>query len=103
MHAKRLFKVPCHRKEVHIFILYFLFSLLSSSAFADVHLVVFDFRGKGVDYGELDVIFEEVRTGVLNTIKDETINGKKITLMGRENMMEILTDQGISEEDCSAS
>ena len=78
-----------------------LFLLIPRVVFADVRLAVLEFRGVGVSNGLLKVLADEVRTGVVHVSNGQKIQGEKLIIMTRENMMQILKDQGLSAEDCT--
>ena len=84
--------------------LLFLFGLLlliPRAVFADVRLAVLEFRGVGVSNGLLQVLTDKVRSGVLDVSRGQKIKGEKLIIMTRENMLQILKDQGLSAEDCT--
>ncbi|MEC7984558.1 MAG: TRAP transporter substrate-binding protein DctP, partial [Myxococcota bacterium] len=85
----------------YLFCLFFL--LLPQVCFADVRLAVLEFRGMGVSDGLLQLLTDEIRTGVLHVSKGQKIKGEKLIIMTRENMMQVLKDQGLSAEDCTGA
>ena len=78
-------------------IVYFLPSL----AFATKRLAVLEFRGVGVDEQALPVITDYVRSGVLEGIGKQQVDGNDVLVMTRENMMDMLTSMGKSISDCT--
>ncbi|MEC7985972.1 MAG: PEGA domain-containing protein [Myxococcota bacterium] len=81
--------------------LFCLFLLLFPQvSFAEVRLAVLEFRGVGISDGLLSVLTDEIRTGVLHVSKGQKIKGEKLIIMTKENMMQVLKDQGLSAEDC---
>ena len=77
--------------------------LLPQVSFADVRLAVLEFRGVGISDGLLSVLTDEIRTGVLHVSKGQKIKGEKLIIMTKENMMQVLKDQGLSAEDCTGA
>ena len=75
--------------------------LIPRAVFADVRLAVLEFRGVGVSNGLLQVLTDKVRSGVLDVSRGQKIKGEKLIIMTRENMLQILKDQGLSAEDCT--
>ncbi|MEC7986233.1 MAG: PEGA domain-containing protein [Myxococcota bacterium] len=74
--------------------------LLPQVSFAEVRLAVLEFRGMGVSDGLLQVLTDKVRSGVLHVSKGQKIKGEKLIIMTRENMMQVLKDQGKTAADC---
>ena len=68
--------------------------LLPQVSFADVRLAVLEFRGVGVSEGLLQVLADEARTGVVHITQGRKIKGEKLIIMTKENMMQVLKDQG---------
>ena len=78
-----------------------LFLFFPRAVFADVRLAVLEFRGVGVSGVLLQQLADEARTGIVQTSNGQKIKGEKFIIMTRENMMQILKDQGLSAEDCT--
>ncbi len=87
---------------VHGFVV-ILFFLFPSSAFADVRLAVLEFRGNGIAEDLLEILSDEVRTGVLSVSSGKKVNGEDLIIMTRENMLAVLADQGLTAEDCTGT
>ena len=85
----------------YLFCLLLLF--LPQVSFAEVRLAVLEFQGVGVDPNLLQFLTDEVRSGVLHVSKGQKIKGEKLLIMTRENMMQVLQDQGLSSEDCTGA
>ncbi|MEC7984557.1 MAG: SUMF1/EgtB/PvdO family nonheme iron enzyme [Myxococcota bacterium] len=82
------------------YLLFLLFLLIPQVSFASVRLAVLEFQGAGIDPNLLQLLTDEVRTGIVHVTKGEKIKGEKLIIMTRENMMQVLKDQGLSAEDC---
>ena len=81
-------------------ILLFLIYLIPSISFATKRMAVLEFRGVGVDAAALPVITDYVRSGVLEGIGKQQIDGQDMLVMTRENMMDMLSSMGKSAADC---
>ena len=79
-----------------VLIIYF----LPSISFATKRMAVLEFRGVGVDAAALPVITDYVRSGVLEGIGKQQIDGQDMLVMTRENMMDMLSSMGKSAADC---
>ena len=77
------------------------FAMMPRMVFADVRLAVLEFRGIGVSNALLKVLADDVRAGVLDVSKGKKIKGEKLLIMTRENIVQVLKDQGLTPEDCT--
>ena len=75
---------------------------LPQVSFAEVRLAVLEFRGTGLGESGLRILSDKVREGVLS-VSQGKVNGQKLIIMTRENMMQVLKDQGLSAEDCTGA
>ena len=77
--------------------IFFICSLLffvPQSAFADIRLAILEFRGVATSTSLLELLTDEARTGVVHVSQGRKIKGQKIIIMTRENIRQILKDQG---------
>ncbi len=74
-------------------ILFIFFLFVSSDAFAK-RIAVLDLSSSHVDAEVLTQLADDVRSGALLAVKNRTLDGEKITLMTRENMMDVLQSMG---------
>ena len=82
------------------YVLILLVYLIPSISFATKRMVVLEFIGVGVDAAALPVITDYVRSGVLEGIGKQQIDGQDMLVMTRENMMDMLSSMGKSAADC---
>ncbi|MEC7986910.1 MAG: PEGA domain-containing protein [Myxococcota bacterium] len=78
----------------------FLFVLLSS-AYADLHIAVLEFRQIDLQENSLALLLaDDVRKGVIDSTQNRTSGGEAISVYTRENLLEILADQGKDGSAC---
>ena len=82
------------------YLLCMLLYLFPNLSFAEVRLAVLEFHGVGLERTFVEMLTDEVRFGVLEASEGHKIKGETLTIMTRENILEILKDQGLSSEDC---
>ena len=82
------------------YVLILLVYLIPSISFATKRMVVLEFIGVGVDAAALPVITDYVRSGVLEGIGKQQIDGQDMLVMTRENMTDMLSSMGKSAADC---
>lgn len=82
------------------YVLCLLLYLIPQICAADVRLAVLEFRGVGVSSALLQLLTDEARSGVLRVSKGQKIDGETLIIMTRENMLQVLKDQGLRAEDC---
>ncbi|MEC7984312.1 MAG: PEGA domain-containing protein, partial [Myxococcota bacterium] len=70
------------------------------NAMAEIRLAVLEFRGVGVQDSLLRVLSDKVRYGVLSVSDGQKIKGQELIIMTRENIQQVLKDQGKTGEDC---
>ncbi|MEC7984311.1 MAG: tetratricopeptide repeat protein [Myxococcota bacterium] len=83
-----------------ILLLLFFIATFPNVASAQIRLAVLEFRGVEVKESLLRVLSDKVRSGVLHVSQGQQIRGEKLIIMTRENMQQVLQDQGLSAEDC---
>ena len=86
-------------------LLFLIFCLPQRALGEELRLAVLDFQG-GRDFDNqqgrelLEVLTDEVRSGVLNESKNLRIRGETLIIMDRENTLQILKDRGKTAADC---
>lgn len=81
---------------------YLFFVLLifwSASARADIRLAVLEFRGVDVSPVLLHVLADDVRLSALEIGKSQKTSSDRLIVMTRENINQILVDQGLTVEE----
>ena len=78
-------------------ILLYLFPTL---CFAEKRLAVLEIRGVGFESNELRLYTDLVRSGIVESIDKRTIDGQKLLVVSKENMVDMLKSMGKGVEDC---
>jgi len=87
----------------YIFLLLILLFCIPRFAFADVRLAVLEFGGTGIDKSGLRILSDKVREGVLEVSKHKRVDGEVLIILTRENIQQIIKDQGKTLEDCEGT